>query len=384
MGLFDFIGDLLGVDDDNRADQAFWDLRKLQRQHDYKVQDDTTAFERQLQLTDINEQFQREMFESNNREYDRRLQEEREYDAPRAQIERAAAAGINPSAAIGSGVASDNTFSPPTSVGTPSSSTPVVNPLGSTPSTGFGSNGASLIGAFASVFKSITSGIKDVSERNRIEKLVTQEFESLQLDNQLKSITKYVQDNIKDTKIQQEVWELNNKKVKNLLDGQLFNESVQRELKEESERIYMNVQREYGIQAATNLRLRNENFNKILELQVDNMRADTFKKFSEGELAKSVKTLNDDAHILNQPETESAKKLFANKDAMEQKWQNIVNDLRNHGKITEQQYQEACKQIEELSEYNQLPWWMKRSKNFVDWLGGVASNAPVSAHKIIK
>lgn len=63
---------------------------------------------------------------------------------------------------------------------------------------------AQLLGGAASMFKSLLSGLKDDTERKRMEKLMGFELKDAMLGNQLKEIDKFIAEKTKDNKISEE------------------------------------------------------------------------------------------------------------------------------------------------------------------------------------
>lgn len=98
------------------------------REFQQKLFDDQIRYDNQKMLAE--QQFQQDewtrQFNMQNEEYYRRLEDERNYNSPAEQVKRLKAAGLNPANAVSSGVASNDTFAPPSSgeISSPSGGVP--------------------------------------------------------------------------------------------------------------------------------------------------------------------------------------------------------------------------------------------------------------------
>lgn len=106
-GIIDAGADALGVGPNSAAEDAMKEQRRYNEALTAQARAYQTA-EREAQNQWNLEQWQRE-----NAEYDRRTADERAYNTPQAQAQRAAQAGLNPLAVLGQGSASDQTFAAP-------------------------------------------------------------------------------------------------------------------------------------------------------------------------------------------------------------------------------------------------------------------------------
>lgn len=127
-----------------------------------------------------------------------------------------------------------------------------------------------------------------------------------------------------------------------------------------------------------------DNFDRILDARLDAMRSESFKNFKEGQLFASQKQIQDDLHILNLPETETAKKLFADREQMAQKYENLARDLRNAGQLSDKEYELISIELDNAKNINQFPWWLKSMKKTTEWFGERLQQAPVSGVKVFK
>lgn len=379
------LSSLFGSDDDDAREQQYQYSRQLQQDAQrWQSQENLNAFYRNRSLLHEQQGYNDIMFARQNQEYDRRLADERSYNSPAAQVARGLEIGVNPSASLGMGFANNETFAPPTAESSPSAPSAAPANGVSSPSVGLMNTKPSSVGAFAQAIKAVTSGLKDISERNRIEKLLTYEIKDAMLENQIKDITLFIGKATKDAKIKQEFQRLANMKVENLLNGQFYNESVQKELMYESERWLNSAKRNMTHEQYRQLLLYNDNFDRILDARIDAMRQESFKNFQEGQLFGSAKVLNDDQHILNLPDTEMAKRLFNDREQLALKYENIGRDLRNAGKLSDKEFELLCIELDNAKNINQFPWWLKSMKKLLEWFGERATQVPVSGVKMIK
>ena len=379
------LSSLFGSDDDAARKQQYDYNRQLQQDAQrWQSQENLNAFYRNRSLLHEQQGYNDLMFTKQNQEYDRRLADERAYNSPESQVQRGLSIGVNPSATLGMGFANNETFAPPTAEPSPSAPSAAPATGVSSPSVGLMNTKPSAVGAFAQAIKAVTSGLKDLSERKRIESLLTYEIKDAMLENQIKDISLFIGKSTKNAKVNQEFQRLANMKVENLLNGQLYNESVQKELMYESERWLNSAKRNMTHEQYRQLLLYNDNFDRILDARLDAMRKESFKNFQEGQLFAAQKQIQDDLHVLNLPETETAKKLFSDREQMETKYRNLARDMRNAGVLSDKEYELINVELDNAKNINQFPWWLKSMKKTAEWFTERMNQMPVTGVKMFK
>lgn len=232
------------------------------------------------------DQWNRQFF-MNNGEYWKRVNDERQYNSPQAQLNRIRATGYSPDIFGSDGATTSSSFGVPSSP----SPVPVQGNAGTPPPYIDRPSMAQSFSDAASALASISqAGLSDAN-KERIETILTSELEKMASETQLNNlkakgeeITNEVAALTKDTKVAQAAWDLLYTKALAALTGQQTQTETQKELYYEEQRFWSMADRKLKHQQVEHLKKIVDHFEETWVNEQNKVKSETTRNYAHSSM----------------------------------------------------------------------------------------------------